>query len=178
MPVTGVTNYQVKSGDTLASISNQFGVDLGVILARNDIGDPNKLIPGTILVIPVGQANGLDEGITPLPTPVYSPPAPVSPSDHSVIGGDQALSLRWVAVDLLPENVWYAVHLAYADPTLPPMEPILTRSNSLRLDPALRPPPGANLSELLWWVNVVRQESDGRWTPLSPPGRVRHVTWW
>lgn len=178
MPITDVANYQVKDGDTLASISSQFGVDMSVIIARNDIGDPNDLIPGTILLIPVGLASGVAAAPAPLPTPVYPAPAPVSPSDHSVILGDQPLALRWAAVDLLPENVWYAVHLAYADPSLPSLETILTRSSSVRLDPSQRPHSAARSPELLWWVNVVRQEDDGNLIPISPAGRVRHVTWW
>lgn len=178
VPITGIANYQVKPGDTLASIAGQFGVEMSDIIARNDIDDPNDLIPGTILVIPVGLARDADESVAPLPTPVYPAPAPVSPSDHSVIGGDQPLALRWVSVDLLPENAWYAVHLAYADPALPPFEPILTRSSSVRLDPSLRPAAGNRTPDLLWWVNVVRQGEDGQLIPLSPPGRVRHVTWW
>lgn len=179
LPITGVANYQVRAGDTLTSIADQFGVEVSDIIAENEGANPNELIPGTILVIPVGRANNASETTAaPLPTPAYPAPAPVSPSDHSVIGGDQPLALRWVAVDLLPENVWYAVHFTYADPTLPAPEVILTRSNSVRLEPAQRPFAGARTPELLWWVNVVRQEADGHVTPISPPGRVRHVTWW
>ncbi len=176
-PVMGAVNYQVKPGDTLTGIAETLGVAIGDIIANNDIRDANDLIPGTILAIPVGLAREDAEGAAPLPTPVYPAPAPISPPDHSIIVGDQPLTLRWVTVDLLPEGAWYAVHLAYADPTLPPIETILTRNSSARLDPALRPSPGERPPELIWWVNVVRQEEDGRLIPLSPPGRVRHVTW-
>lgn len=176
-PVTGTVNYQVKPGDTLAGVAETLGVAISDIIANNDIGDANDLIPGTILAIPVGLAQEETGAAATLPTPIYPAPAPISPPDHSVILSDQALTLRWVTVALLPERAWYAVHLAYADPTLPPIETILTRNSSVRLDPNLRPPPGERTPELLWWVNVVRQEEDGRLIPLSPPSRVRHLTW-
>ncbi len=44
--------YWVEYGDNPASIAGRFGVDLGDLLAFNDIDDPLELIPGTRIMIP------------------------------------------------------------------------------------------------------------------------------
>jgi LysM repeat protein len=44
--------YVVKSGDTLFSIAERFGVAVSAIIAANDITDPNTIVPGQRLTIP------------------------------------------------------------------------------------------------------------------------------
>lgn len=67
--------YEVRSGDTLGSISTQFDVPIEDILLANGLTDPNFLQVGQQLVIPIG---GLPEA-TPLPAPTETSSAPLLP---------------------------------------------------------------------------------------------------
>ncbi len=167
-------NYLVKPGDTLARIAAAHEVKIATLLAHNDIADPNNLIPGTVLVI-VKEKQPVAAQL--LPTPVFPAPLPVAPADGSEIADASGPVLRWVAVGLLPEDAFYRVQLAYADPNLPLLEPILTRIPSLTLDPAWRPPDEAASAEMVWWVGVVRRQNNGKLFPLSPSGPVRRFSW-
>jgi LysM repeat protein/GH25 family lysozyme M1 (1,4-beta-N-acetylmuramidase) len=42
----------VEAGDTLGGIARQFGVDLGALIAVNEISDPDRIYPGQVLVLP------------------------------------------------------------------------------------------------------------------------------
>jgi LysM repeat protein len=170
----GTMNYAVKPGDTLASIAAAHEVKIATLLAHNDIADPNNLIPGTVLLI-VKEDRPAAAQL--LPTPVFPAPLPVAPADGSEIADVAGPVLRWVAVGLLPEDAFYRVQLAYADPDLPLLDPILTRIPSLTLDPAWRPPDEAASADMMWWVCVVRRQANGRFFPLSPSGPVRRFRW-
>ena len=175
--VSGVINYLVKPGDTLSAIASRYNVDITTLLARNDFSDPDNLIPGTFLVISTGPVPSGADDIAPLPTASYQAPVLVSPPNRSELIEDISPLLRWVSAGLLPENEWYKVSLAYADPALPELEPTLTKATSLRLAPALRPPHDAKSADLLWWVYVVRRSQNGQYVTVSPSSTVRRFTW-
>ena len=61
-PVTGLV-VTVKSGDTLASIADRYGVESNDILSENGITDPN-LVVGQVLVVPGAAGKGI---ATPMP---------------------------------------------------------------------------------------------------------------
>ena len=44
--------YEVQPGDTLSEIADRFGTDVETLAAANDIGDPDLIYPGQVLVIP------------------------------------------------------------------------------------------------------------------------------
>lgn len=44
--------YEVQPGESLGAIASQFGVSMEVLMAANDITDPNRVEAGTELVIP------------------------------------------------------------------------------------------------------------------------------
>ena len=46
------TTYEVKNGDVLGKIAENFGVGMQAILDANGLDDPNKLRVGQVLVIP------------------------------------------------------------------------------------------------------------------------------
>lgn len=56
-PVAGWRTYTVKSGDTLTSIARMFGVEPGVLAARNGLADPDRIIVGQQLrIVPLGSS--------------------------------------------------------------------------------------------------------------------------
>ena len=66
----------VVAGDTLSAIARTFGVSLDAILAVNDIPDPNALLVGQRIVIPVA-APAAETALQPEPAPAQEiqPPA-------------------------------------------------------------------------------------------------------
>ncbi len=50
--------YTVKSGDTLGTIADRFGVTIEEIIAANNLEDPDWLDPGMVLVIPARPGAG------------------------------------------------------------------------------------------------------------------------
>ncbi|HRQ38689.1 MAG TPA: LysM peptidoglycan-binding domain-containing protein [Chloroflexota bacterium] len=73
----GQTVHVVAPGDTLFSISQQYGVPIDQIMAANGITDPNNLVVGTQLVIPAPGS------VTVPPTP-----APGTEQVYTVKAGD------------------------------------------------------------------------------------------
>jgi LysM repeat protein len=92
--------HVVKPGETLGSIARTYGVRQSEIAVANSISDPNKLKPGTELVIPGWQAAGGANGKSqsgakaPATTEAKAPPslipteAPKSSNDVPVIRVD------------------------------------------------------------------------------------------
>ena len=68
-PTTSTTappiTYQVKPGDTLSSIANQFGVAIGVLVARNHLANLNRLSVGQTLLVPAPPSVPAHLAITP-----------------------------------------------------------------------------------------------------------------
>lgn len=62
--------HVVVAGDTLSAIARTFGVSLDAILAVNDIPDPNALLVGQRIVIPVATTAA---ETTPQPEPAAAP---------------------------------------------------------------------------------------------------------
>ena len=75
-PLPAELVHIVVAGDTLSAIARAFGVSLDAILAVNDIPDPNALLVGQRIVIPVAAAAG-ETAPQPEPAPVQEiqPPA-------------------------------------------------------------------------------------------------------
>ncbi|MBF7095562.1 LysM peptidoglycan-binding domain-containing protein [Alkalibacter mobilis] len=70
------TTYVVKSGDTLSSIAQKYGVTIQAIATANNISNVNYIYVGQTLIIPTGSVS---------PTP---DPAPVTTINYTVKSGD------------------------------------------------------------------------------------------
>ena len=74
--------YSVQSGDTLFEIARRNNITLASLIAANpQIADPNQIVPGQEICIPMAEAVPFAEPV-PLPTPVPEPmplPEPMPP---------------------------------------------------------------------------------------------------
>ncbi|MCR4256587.1 MAG: LysM peptidoglycan-binding domain-containing M23 family metallopeptidase [Candidatus Uhrbacteria bacterium] len=53
-PRTGIENYTVQSGDTIGTIAQRFGVDIGTVIWANGLTTRSVIRPGTVLkILPV-----------------------------------------------------------------------------------------------------------------------------
>jgi len=75
---TVAVNHTVRKGETLSDIALLYGVPPEVIIAANNIKDPNMLIAGQILVIPPPAAPTRpgSPAVTPTPLPEATPAPP------------------------------------------------------------------------------------------------------
>ena len=64
--------YVVRAGDTLTDIARRFGTTVQAIMAANNLADPNFLVIGQVLFIPVGDT-------IPQPPRPPQPPQPPQP---------------------------------------------------------------------------------------------------
>jgi LysM repeat protein len=120
-PRTGKTTYTVQFGDWLSKIARQFGVTNQAILAANPDLNPNLLVPGQVITIPVAGAPaptstpGSNLNATPVPTsnttrtPTSTPrptstTGPVSFSGSGPFG--YGVQLNWTNVNNSDEMNW------------------------------------------------------------------------
>lgn len=66
---TTLETYVVQSGDTLASISEKFGLDMNLLWKINKLSDPNMIYPGDVLVL---KENLVADPAQSIPTPDIS----------------------------------------------------------------------------------------------------------
>ena len=177
-PATGTVNYQTKRGETVSAIAIRFQVEPSIILENNDIEDPNNIPAGQVLLIVLGPEPELAKGgPTPTPPPGYEAPHLISPPDGAEFVDEPGPLLRWVTAGLLPDDVWYEIHIVFRDRHLKTPDPILTKANSIRLDPTMRPPFDATSPEIRWWVRLVEVQSDGEIVPVGPVSELRSLVW-
>jgi LysM repeat protein len=155
--------YVVQQGDTVIGIAQKLGVSASVILAANDIQNPDEIREGDQLVIPLGgvaQAAPTPGGPTPLPN--YGPVTLLQPLNGSRIVGNQLpVWLQWLSVGLLHETETYRVVVEQVDGSIPPYGPIYIRATSLHLPTNLHPAPDDRNRTFRWTVTVVRQVGVG-----------------
>lgn len=52
LPTATPHTYQVKPGDNLTTIARSFGITVEALASANNISNPNRLMPGDMLLIP------------------------------------------------------------------------------------------------------------------------------
>ncbi len=104
------TDYSVKDGDSLNSISKQFNVPTDAIAAYNGLVN-NVVFPGTKLTIPLCERNRPAGGPTSTGTsiPPYSAPDLLLPINGTGFSAGDTITLQWASVGLLRDNEAYAV---------------------------------------------------------------------
>lgn len=50
----GFRRYRVRAGDTLRTIADRFGITVRELRNANELGDPPRLEPGDLILVPVG----------------------------------------------------------------------------------------------------------------------------
>jgi murein DD-endopeptidase MepM/ murein hydrolase activator NlpD len=88
LPVSGNV-YVVQRGDVLYRIARRFGVTVQALVAANNIADPQRIYPGTILEIPDSSGAQPASTPTPAPTPTSTPSPPADgQTTYTVQRGD------------------------------------------------------------------------------------------
>ena len=71
----GAVTHEVKPGETIGAIARKYHVRTQDLLVANNIGDPKKIRPGQVLVIPGGAASA-----SPAVAPTTETPAGPAPA--------------------------------------------------------------------------------------------------
>ncbi|HSH01384.1 MAG TPA: LysM peptidoglycan-binding domain-containing protein [Anaerolineae bacterium] len=53
--------YQIQQGDTLFSIATRYGLTVNDLVVANRIANPNNIVPGETIIIPVNPTSASDE---------------------------------------------------------------------------------------------------------------------
>jgi LysM repeat protein len=90
----GEMTYVVQRGDTMQAIARAHGVTIEAIARANGIANPDRIMPGDVLTIPVVlpvTAEGIDSTPTSTPVPTLALPAPAATAaliTHTVARGE------------------------------------------------------------------------------------------
>ncbi len=115
-PRSGPTTYTIQWGDWLSKIARQFGVTNQAILAANPDLNPNLLVPGQVITIPVASGIVAPTSIT-SSNPTLTPSTNRTPTPHAAATttpGSSAgagpfgygVQLNWTNVDNNEEMNW------------------------------------------------------------------------
>ena len=179
--------YEVVQGDTLYTISGEYGLTIAEIKEINGL-TKDALSVGQQLRIPVGTATPIP---TPTPTPSLTPtpgparPAPAllaPPQDTAFEGADEVIMLSWASVGILAEDEWYTVRVRRTGAVAQILPVVWTKATSWQMPAELYIEGLAEPQHFHWQVSVMRQtgvDEDGDPTGelISPAGNVRTFTW-
>lgn len=80
-PGAAFRTHIVVAGDTLSGIAKEYGTTVEAIMAANEIGDPELIVIGQVLSIPVEEAGPVSTPATPTATPL---PPTATPTETPV----------------------------------------------------------------------------------------------
>jgi LysM repeat protein len=107
---SGKITYTIQFGDWLSKIARQFGVTNQAILAANPELNPNLLIPGQVIVIPVAAAPAPNATPTPTTRAPSNTPRPTSTTGPVSYSGSgpfgYGAQINWTNVDNNDEMGW------------------------------------------------------------------------
>jgi LysM repeat protein len=180
--------HTVRSGDTLSTIAEEYGVSVAVIRAANDIEEGSEtILPNQVLTIPRNTPTPEPETIVNVePTPTvgiagYPAPTMLYPPDGAVFTGpDQVVALQWASVGILQSREYYQVELIIPSEDQRITHQATLRSTVWRVPAELFPPETVEDRRLAWRVFVVRQVTDSvdsEFKIISQATARRAFTW-
>ncbi|MCS6844178.1 MAG: LysM peptidoglycan-binding domain-containing protein [Caldilineales bacterium] len=125
-PESAVYKVEVRPGDTLEGLAKKYKTTVDAIVAATDwlTSTDTILIPGDLVIVPVGEAALAvlasptpAPTATPVPTPTPTPgprwpaPQPLSPVHETDLGRGPAV-LQWLSVGVLAPDEVYVVRVA------------------------------------------------------------------
>ena len=179
--------YEVEQGDTLYTISGEYGLTIAEIKEINNLTS-NNLSVGQQLRIPVGTATPIPTStptptLTPTPGPARPAPALLAPpQDTAFEGADTVIIMNWASVGILGEDEWYTVRVRRTGQVAQFLPVVWTKVTSWQLPAELYIEGLTEPQHFHWQVNVMRHtgiDEDGDWIgeQISPAGEVRTFTW-
>jgi LysM repeat protein len=167
---TGCPRHQIQEGESMASIANQYGLNLALLLRVNRMTIDIIVQPGQTVCIPeikIGVELPPTPGPSPTPAPTQFPAGPqlLYPVEEAVIAvPDGPVLLQWTAVKDLVDNEWYMVEVADLDLLDVPPYRGFTRDNAYHLPGDWRPDvPETHTFQ--WRVSIVQitgERADGQ----------------
>lgn len=162
--------HQIQTGESMASIANQYGLNLDLLLRVNRLPIDVIVQPGQTVCIPeikVGVELPPTPGPSPTPAPTQFPAGPqlLYPTEGTaIVDLEQSVLLQWTAVKDLQPDEWYMVEVADLNVLDVPPYRGFTRDNSLHLPSHWRPQvPESHTFQ--WRVSIVQvtdERADGR----------------
>lgn len=183
------TLHTVRSGDTLSTIAEEYGVSVSDIRSANDIPDNSESIQvNQVLTIPRSTPTPEPEQVvtegTPTPTPglVYYPaPAMLYPPEDATFSGpDAVIALQWASVGILEDREFYRIELIAPDGGDTQTVQAVTKSTLWRVPKDLYPGDETGNRAFSWRVIIVRQITEGAdpsYKIIGQAGRRRGFTW-
>lgn len=191
-PESAIYKVEARAGDTLESIAEDLDTTVDAIVAANDwIASTDViLIPGDVLLVPVGAAaltpvapKNLGPTVTPVPTATPTPglpwpaPQPLSPS-HEAVAGEGSVLLQWLSVGTLADDEVYVVRVAPAGRLRDEMIDV-TKATSYRVPLEWLERHASGSARFIWQVQVARdvravagQAGGLRPTSANSPARI------
>ena len=157
---TGCERYEVQSGDSIAGIAGQFGLQFDILAQVNRITNPDLLRPGDTICIPeirYGESLPPTPGPTPTATVTRPPSGPtlLYPTQNTVFNNTtQPLTLQWVTVKDLLESEYYMVELSDRRAFDAIIWRGFTRDSAFQV-PAHWRPTTPELREMVWRVRII-----------------------
>jgi len=181
-----VLTYVVQPGDSLYSICVQYGASAEVIMAANDISDPNLIKADQELIIPLGTPTPVPTStstptFTPTPGPPHKAPIPLHPPDDKFFHGtEEPILFAWTSVGILGDDEYYLVRLRHMmDDEVTTEWSERVEETSWRVPSEICPPLEARSHLFCWDVTVMRRTGEeGEGEPLSPISEPRRFYWY
>lgn len=179
--------HTVRTGDTLSTIAELYGVSVADIRAANNIPENSETINiNQVLTIPQytptpePQAEVIISG-TPTPLLAYAAPDMLYPPDKAIfVGPDAVVILQWASNGILSDREFY--ELEFIAPTANGKETlnIYQRSTAWRVPKDYFPAANASERTFSWRVSIVRLIAGSgkpNYKVVSQTVRRRSFTW-
>jgi LysM repeat protein len=184
------TLHTVRSGDTLSTIAEKYGVSVSEIRAANDIpADSESIQVNQVLTIPHSTPTPTPQTIvetTSTPTPVpgsvhYPAPSMLNPPENATFTGpDAVIALQWSSIGILENREYYSVELIAPSGGDTVTIRAYTRSTVWRVPSDLYPGDEVENRAYSWRIIIVRQVTGGPdpdYKIIGQAGRRRGFTW-